>query len=588
MSPIVVTNSSPSGRLKRVRGTAAGGALDLTLAGSPQTLSYTEPLGAYPDGSARTLFVQFTRSMTNGTPVNGTLTVPNRSIAVDAHRWGSGTASTLVSFAVPLQSGDLPSANIAAFTTGTWTDDSATWSNANAATWFTGGDGLPAGVLSPTSAAHLCSASSFGALVPQATQPVFTGSAAVDTALTNTYTTTALAWDGTLYGPASYNRTIALYQLYCRTADVQYLKAATAFASRMRVVYWAANFNGLPEWQQATMSWTWMMLMRRDTTARDGLLTIASNAKLNLANFHSNLPRFMAQYLRALVGVFKLGLADTNNVYHPSTPGTYRSIMTQCVDVLLDKGSTKLTSTDDRLTFPQWAEDGVTVRRGSYAYAAGMLLDAFLDVTSVLPAGTERTNVLTQISASIARLRTSFSGTSSGGHRTYIYSDTDLYYDARPATLTADYTAGSTSMSVNVPSSSWPYGLFSGGTRFAIGGVDKATTANFTTVNPGNATVTLEAGGFASSYSNGQAITIIRDGAVGVQQDTVDLNGFYAHLAAYRSYAEASITDANEARALYTPIGAASGGPFLSANKQWDESFHRSQMTLAYLQLSGL
>jgi hypothetical protein len=569
-------------------GEGGGGALALTLSGSPQTLSYTEPLGVWPDGSARTLFVQFTRSMTNGTPVSGTLTVTNRSIAVDAHRWGSGTASTLVSFAVPLQSGDLPSANFAAFTTGTWTDDSATWSNANAATWFTGGDGIPEGVLSPTSASHLCSASSFGVIVPQATQPVFTGSAAVDTALTNTYTTTALAWDGTLYGPASYNRTIALYQLYCRTADVQYLKAATAFASRMRVVYWAANFNGLPEWQQATLSFLWLRLMRRDTGARDGLRVIASNAQLNLASFHQNLPRFMTQYLRGLVAVFKLGEADTNNVYHPSTSGTYRAIMTLCINVLLDKGSTKLTSTDDRLTFPFYAEDGVTVRRGSYAYAAGMLLDAFLDVTSVLPAGTERTNVLTQISASIARLRTSFSGTSAAGHRTYNYSDTALYYDARPATLTAGYTAGSTSMSVNIPGSSWPAGLFSAGTRFAVGGVDKATTANFTTDGSGNATVTLESGGFASSYSNGQAITVIRDGASNSDYETVDLNGFYAHLAAYRSYAEASSTDANEARALYTPIGAASGGPFLSQNKQWDESFHRSQMTLAYLQLSGL
>ena len=69
-----------------VAGVGSGGSLGLTLAGAPQSLSYSEPLGVYPDGSARTLFVQFTRSMTNGTPVNGTLTVPNRSIAVDAHR----------------------------------------------------------------------------------------------------------------------------------------------------------------------------------------------------------------------------------------------------------------------------------------------------------------------------------------------------------------------------------------------------------------------------------------------------------------------------------------------------------------------
>jgi hypothetical protein len=52
------------------------------------------------------------------------------------------------------------------------------------------------------------------------------------------------------------------------------------------------------------------------------------------------------------------------------------------------------------------------------------------------------------------------------------------------------------------------------------------------------------------------------------------------------------VADANLARTLYASLGLTprdgQTGPFIGSQKQWDDAFHRSQTTLAYLQQSGL
>jgi len=582
-------------------GGGSGGALDLTLSGSSQTLDYAEPLGAWPDGSARTLFVQFTRSMTNGTPVSGSLTVKNRSIDVEAHRWGSGTASTLVSFGVPLQQGDIPSADFASYTTGTRTDDSATWSNTNTTTWYTGGAGIPAGVLWPTSATHLCAASSFGPLVAQSAQPSFTGSSAADAALESTVTSTALAWDGAFpYGGASYERAIALFHLACRTADVSYLQMAVAHASRFRSAYWSGAFSGLPEQEQAMRSWLFLYLFRRDTGALNGLKTVASAVYINGSSnvgtdFHANNPRFNTSRIKAVAAALKCGLGSTQNNY---TSGTYSQMAAALVVEGLATGTTKLTQTDGRVTLEGYTNDGSTKTRTVYPYMAGLYVDAFIELLEEMPSSTNKTNMLAQLSTSVDWLRTNMASTSSGGSKSYLYQDVNIYYQAVGGTLTAGYTAGSTSISIDIdtgsqPPTGWPVSTFySGGCVLRIGGVSKTITGSFTTNSSGQATVTLEAGGFASSYSSGQAFTFMRDAAVGVNSDNVDLNGFLAPIFAWRSLYATSSTDADEARALLATIGYSprdgNTGPFISAQKQWDESFHMSQTTWSYLAQSGL
>lgn len=588
---------------RRLAGGAAanggGGALALTLGGSSQSLSYSEPLGAYPDGSARTLFVQFTRTLTNGSPDSGTLTVPGRSIAVQAHRWGSGTASTLVSFAVPLQQGDIPSASIASCTTGSLTDDSATWTNSNTTTWYTGGTGIPAGVLWPTSATHLCAASSFGPLTAQSGQPSFTGSAAIDTALSASVTSTVLAWNGSYpYGPASYERSIALLHYACRVADPSYLKIAVANAARFRTAY-SGWFAGPAEQEQALRSWLFLYLFRRDTSALAGIKSFASLVYINGAgnvgtDFHSNTPRFTAQRIKAVAAAIKCGLGSTQNVY---SSGTYSQMADALVVEGLATGTTKTTQTNGRITLTGYQNDGATPVRTVFSYMAGLYFDAFLELLDVMPASTNKTNMYAQLSTSVSWLRTNMSVTSPAGSKTYAYQDVDIWYLAVPGTLTANYTAGSTSISINITNASYPSGwpastLFSAGSVVRIAGVSKQITAQFTTDGSGNATVTLEAGGFASSYSSGQSISFIRDSAVGADYKQVDLNGFLAPIFAWRALYASSATDANEARALLATQGYSpqdgNTGPYLADQKHWDESFHMSQPTWAYLAQSGL
>lgn len=580
---------------RRLAGGAAaaggGGALALTLSGSSQSLSYSEPLGVYPDGSARTLFVQFTRTLTNGSPDSGTLTVPGRSIAVQAHRWGSGTASTLVSFAVPLQQGDIPSASIASCTTGSLTDDSATWTNSNSATWYTGGDGIPAGILWPTSATHLCASSPFGPLTPQSGQPSFTGSAAVDTAIAGAITGTVLTWDGNLWSGADYERVIALHHLACRTGDVTYVRMAAAFASRMRSIYWGANFAGLPEQRQVMYSWLWMYLMRRDTGALEGIKTKAS---LPTLYYQSSSPRYSAIAAKACSGAIKAGLASTLNNYGTLT---YQ----QCADAVLSEalqtGADKLTQTNGRITLIGVGDDGVTEVRSVFPYMAGLYVTSLLDFLDVMPASANKTALYSQLSTSVSWLRTNMASTSSGGTKSYLYNDVDMWYSAVPGTLTSAYTAGSTSISITINPAAFPSGWdapggFSANCIVRIAGVSKRIVSGFTTNGSGQATVTLEVGGFSSSYSGGQAITFMRDSAIGPDPNTVDLNGFLAPIFAWRAAFANSVADANEARSLLATIGFTPQdgvtGPYIVSNKQFDEATCTSQLTWAYLATAGI
>ncbi len=596
-----------AGRGRGAADVGGGGALALTLGGASQALSYSEPLGVYQSGAARTLFVQFTRSMTNGSPVSGTLTVPGRSIAVNAHRFASGTGSTLVSFAVTLQDGDIPAASIASCTTGSWTDDSATWANSNSSTWYTGGTGIPAGVLWPTSKAHLNAANSFSKTMDQSAQPVFTGSAAVDTTFETINTATLLAWNGAQYPGAQYERSLMLWDYACRTGDVTYLREALAHASRMRTVFWSSNLIGLGEQWQSLRTWSWLYLMRRDTVllgsagSANGLFFIGSASYNASTWFHTENPRFAASRIKAVAACIKAGLGNTQNQYGS---GTFLDMADLLVTEGLAKGSAKLTQSNNRVTIPFYANDGTTVTRSVYPYMVALYVDAFLELLEVMPSSANKTAMYAQLSASVLWVRQNMQTTSSGGSRTYLYQDVDVWYAAVPGTLTANYTAGSTSMSIAIavgaaPPDGWAVsGTFSAGCVVRIGGVSKSITALFTTDGSGHATVTLESGGFGSSYSSGQAITFMRDAAVGVSVNNVDLNGMLAPMFAWRAWFENSSADADEARTLYPTIGYTpqdgSTGPYISdpdpqkAQKQCDETFRLSQTTPAWLDMAGI
>ena len=73
---------------------------------------------------------------------------------------------------------------------------------------------------------------------------------------------------------------------------------------------------------------------------------------------------------------------------------------------------------------------------------------------------------------------------------------------------------------------------------------------------------------------------------------SVDLNGFFAHLYAWRATRSADVTDANLARTFIASAGLTprdgDTGPYLTGQKQWDESFAWSAKTFAYLAQAGI
>lgn len=223
---------------------------------------------------------------------------------------------------------------------------------------------------------------------------------------------------------------------------------------------------------------------------------------------------------------------------------------------------------------------------------AGIMLDAMLDLAYALPpANTQRALVFDQVAKSVERLRLSFSETTSLSARTYNYTDTPIWYDRVSASIASNYVAGTGSIQLVVPS--YPSTTLSPGCRIIIGTENLATSASAASNGSGLATFNLGAGSFTASIASGTNIWFVRDAATPTP-DTVDLNGFYAHLAAWRSAYATSSTDADEARALYKVIGAtprnggAGPGPYISQQKQWDESFHVSQQTQYWLSQSLL
>lgn len=579
-----------------------GGALVVDIDGVTQPLTSCAPDGVYPDGSARALNMQFTsvQSMTAGTPLPATLTLPSGTvIPLEAHRFASGSDQTDFSHAIFLPQGALPAEDFAAATFGTWEDDSASWENDNVSTWYTSGAGIPDGVLSPTDPAFLCAASPVGNPTPMESQPTFDGSAATDSALLYAVTNTILTWNGVWpYGPAQYERPVLLYHLYCRTADVSYLRIALAHAARMRSALWATHLTGLAEWQQDYDSWLLLVLFRRDRVLLGnndgtGLMFIASNVfQYGPAGvgtwFHAENARFATARIKAVTAVIKAGRGNEQNQYET---GTYIQMGQALVVEGLATGTDKMTQANGRITLIGYADDGVTQTRTVYPYMLTMYAKAMRELLAVLPPSANVTAMFAQLSASLLWMRENMQCTSGTGTRNYLYQDVDVWYPAVGGELTSNYTSGSTSISIAIdiggtPPDGWPAsGYFSAGCVVRIGSVSKRIAAPFTTDESGHATVTLEAGGFASGYSGGQAITFMRDAAVGVSADNVDLNGFIAPELAWRGSYESSSEDTEESKLLWASLGLTPRdgvtGPYLSSGKQCDEGFSSSQLTLA-------
>ena len=439
---------------------------------------YAECLGVWSDGSARSLYIQASQPLAYGTPVKGDV------------RFDIGFTQARRTFV----------------------ETSGTFVNATGSTWVSGG--LPQGGIVPTSASHLCAAVLHGPLVPQATQPVFSGSATTDFALTQMYVSTSLAQVGFPHALANYNRPTAMFHLWARTADSQYLRSALSNASAYRTGYWAPNNFALPETQNTIDSLVQYGLLVRDTTALTtwtvlraedfGTAYTPRSSVFNWNNYDTNAGRLNS----LLLGQLGAGLQITGKD-RVSTGLTWQ----QHTDAWLAKAITSPFWNGNAWTVSGFESNGTTPKRVVYPYMCAMMCDQIIQLSRLVPTSTDLTNALNAVSTCLNWIRNNMQTVSATGTVCFNYSSAPLY-DSGGGTL------------------------------------------------------------------------------AGYPDPAVDLNGFLAHLYAWKAWRENSAVDALMARTLFATIGFTPRdgitGPYIVNDKQWDESFHRSQLTLAYLQLAGI
>jgi hypothetical protein len=450
---------------------------------------YAEPLGVYPDGTARSLYLQASQSLTNGAPVAGEV------------RLTGGFTQARRAF----------------------TDNTATFENNGTGTaWNV--LGLPEGAIVPTSAAHICNCMIDGPLVPQATQPVFTGSVATDGALLSTLTTTLRARTAFPTGGATYDTGMASMHLWARTANSEYLRLALSWMSKERVAYWMTLSPPLavPEWRIIAYSAAHWYLLTRDTVLADPWMLYKTEAVGPIGTLIAFMPRSSSvpwnsapnNFPRphAMILMFLTTVIATNPL-GGARPGIGSPILpyTTHADAWLGRFNEAPQWNGDCWNGPAFSDAAFTIPiRTTLPFMTALMCDAIINLCRVIPSSPNTVAALNNVSTALLWLRTNYLVTSSGGTTTFPFA-TEAYF-----------------------------------TPGANGGTDPA----------------------------------------------VDLNGFFPHLYAWRALRENSVADANLARTLYASLGLTprdgQTGPFIGSQKQWDEAFHRSQTTLAYLQQSGL
>ncbi len=177
---------------------------------------YFDMLGRYVDGSVRMLYTQADVLLTNGITKLGEL------------RLTGGFTVARIAFV----------------------DQSATWNNTPGVTdtsWNT--QGLPAGVIVPTSARHMAGAMPMGPMVPLNENPVFDGSTLANAKLEGIGITRVLANTAFPSFPqAEYNGTSALWNQWAITGNTYYLKIALSYYTKMRTEWWVKNGGGDADW----------------------------------------------------------------------------------------------------------------------------------------------------------------------------------------------------------------------------------------------------------------------------------------------------------------------------------------------------
>ncbi len=473
----------------------------VVITGTGEVAGYLEGLGAYPDGSFRSILLQTLPTFVANVPQTGeirfneTFTVPRR------------------------------------------TKVASTWTNTEVA--FPGGGG-PAALALPLSTSHLCAAlSSFLPLTPQASQPVFPGSVGADAAFDSTQPVVMNAkatWP--VFG-ADYDAVIGCLHKWARTGDVTWFKL---FASDWWNTRAWLNTAGNVEapWGENGASWQPSEPRQYYETALNAYLLLgdegARTAIFNTAALSDNYaylsPNYNATGNWALAG--SLGEFVGNTRFHS------KAIAALAFFNMAYSPDTVTNGVTHRVWGERWLERMLSAPfwNGSYwrnyvsdpgpgqtygqidigAYQQGLMCRNIVALCSTMPSGAARTAGLNAVSANLLWMRTNLVQTSLDGVTPQL-----IYFTQPP--------------------------------------------------------------GFASLPDENES------------RNSVDLNGFFAAMFAWRAWRENSVADANLARSLYatidnTPrdnqtgpqIGNGSGGQ----QKQQQEAFFMSQAIHYYLKLSGL
>ncbi len=195
---------------------------------------YAAARGYWRDNSPLGIYVEFETELANGTELNGTLNLTGGH--AQPRRSKADTSANFVNDA-----GDYTS------------------------------EGFPEGVVYPSSAEHLCAANCIGKIRPEAGEPVFTGSDAVNDNYDSRFTTTVLTQAPIAL--SSYNGCVALWHKFCRNPTAARLKAVCSFWTKTRTVYlvpsdWSTN-EQQGQWENAVFGAIYM----GDDVALAGVMT---------------------------------------------------------------------------------------------------------------------------------------------------------------------------------------------------------------------------------------------------------------------------------------------------------------------------
>jgi hypothetical protein len=608
---------------------------------------YVEALGKWPDGSARTLYIQAEQTGTKDTEIPGevrlsggfseprrsyvdrtdrwanrvfttvgayaftdsTITVRNNlstSVTLAAgstiyHRKGSGFAPTsgderpLTGLPVTITAGNTATLTFTGSLGQNIADDTGitiiAGSNKQTTVAYYRDGGAPEGVIVSTDPTRLCTATSSGYLMPQTTETVFTENGIVSSDITarfdGAYDTTALHPSDT----AIYERGTMMWHKFCRTGNLRYLRDFCGYTSAKKQDIYGGYIGPAAEWEYENITKALMYLFRRDTVVGDQMNSDAISSQGQTVASESRATAARSVMKQAVCMWMGYGLGPSGVNFENWVANT--QVPKYVADATLTGGQSLYMFDNNR---PQSRARNVHVgiQFYTYPYMSGLYLNSLQVLHDALPASytTARTSIASKVSAAIdymlgSSLAVTRSGTS--GLPSWHFSDVDVYIDDSSLyfaiEVAADYTAGAGTISLkNVSGVTKNLGS---ARCLGLNGTDSAIPVGFSNwLNNETRTVTLTSP-FASSHVTGTTgYGWVGQAATGLVGATPNLDGFWPHVFAWDWWVNGDTTSRDKAKQFFCAGGlpTANGGPDISFNgKQFSEAYHLSQQTPAIL-----